>query len=39
LFVVDAAVLNPVDNEDDFKLLVERLKEMRGHREFFGYAG
>jgi deoxyadenosine/deoxycytidine kinase len=39
LFVVDAAVLNPVDNEDDFRLLIERLKEMRGHREFFGYAG
>jgi len=39
LFVVDAAVLNPVDNEDDFNLLIERLKEMRGHREFFGYAG
>ncbi|MDR2207575.1 MAG: deoxynucleoside kinase [Azoarcus sp.] len=39
LFVVDAAVLNPIDNEDDFKLLIERLKEMRGHREFFGYAG
>lgn len=39
LFVVDAAVLNPVDNEEDFKLLIERLGEMRGHREFFGYAG
>ena len=39
VFVVDAAVLNPVDNEDDFKLLIERLEEMRGHREFFGYAG
>ncbi|MCL2875101.1 MAG: deoxynucleoside kinase [Betaproteobacteria bacterium] len=39
LFVVDAAVLNPVDNEDDFKLLIERLEEMRGQREFFGYAG
>jgi len=38
LFVVDAAVLNPVDNEDDFKLLIERLEDMRGHREFFGYA-
>jgi deoxyadenosine/deoxycytidine kinase len=38
LFVVDAAVLNPVDNDDDFKLLIERLDEMRGHREFFGYA-
>jgi len=39
LFVVDAAVLNPVDNEDDFKLLIKRLEDMRGHREFFGYAG
>jgi deoxyadenosine/deoxycytidine kinase len=38
LFVVDAAVLNPVDNDEDFKLLIERLKDMRGHREFFGYA-
>ncbi|MDR0716957.1 MAG: deoxynucleoside kinase [Azoarcus sp.] len=37
LFIVDAAVLNPVDNEDDFKLLVERIAEMRGYREFFGY--
>jgi deoxyadenosine/deoxycytidine kinase len=39
LFVVDAAVLNPVDNEKDFQLLIERLGEMRSHREFFGYAG
>lgn len=39
LFVVDAAVLNPVDSDADFMLLVQRLKEMRGHREFFGYAG
>ena len=39
LFVVDATVLNPVDKEEDFRLLIERLKEMRGHREFFGYAG
>ncbi|MDR2093191.1 MAG: deoxynucleoside kinase [Azoarcus sp.] len=39
LFVVDAAVLNPVDNEEDFQLLIERLGEMRSHREFFGYAG
>ncbi|MCL2591399.1 MAG: deoxynucleoside kinase [Betaproteobacteria bacterium] len=39
LFAVDAAVLNPVDNDDDFKLLVTRLEEMRGYREFFGYAG
>ncbi|MDR0702578.1 MAG: deoxynucleoside kinase [Azoarcus sp.] len=39
LFVVDAAVLNPVDNEEDFRLLIERLGEMRSHREFFAYAG
>ncbi|MDR1423221.1 MAG: deoxynucleoside kinase [Azoarcus sp.] len=38
LFVVDAAVLNPVDNDADFKLLIERLEQMRGQREFFGYA-
>jgi deoxyadenosine/deoxycytidine kinase len=39
LFIVDAEVLNPVDNDDDFRLLMERLDEMRGHREFFAYAG
>ncbi|MDR2030758.1 MAG: deoxynucleoside kinase [Azoarcus sp.] len=38
LFIVDATVLNPVDNEDDFRLLIERIAEMRGYREFFGYA-
>ncbi len=39
LFVVDAGVLNPVDNEADFDLLIDRLRHMRGYREFFGYAG
>ncbi len=39
LFVVDTGVLNPVDNEEDFELLLDRLRSMRGHREFFGYAG
>jgi len=39
LFIVDAGVLNPVDKDEDFELLVERLREMRGYREFFGYAG
>lgn len=39
LFIVDAGVLNPVDKDDDFELLVERLRDMRGYREFFGYAG
>ena len=39
LFIVDAGVLNPVDNEADFELLIDRLRNMRGYREFFGYAG
>jgi len=38
LFIVDAAVLNPVDVDADFELLLERLRGMRGFREFFGYA-
>lgn len=39
LFIVDAEVLNPVDHDDDFELLLERLAGMRGYREFFAYAG
>jgi deoxyadenosine/deoxycytidine kinase len=38
LFIVDAEVLNPVDSEQDFDLLVDRLRAMRSYREFFGYA-
>ena len=38
LFIVNAAVLNPIDHDDDFELLLERLKAMRSYREFFGYA-
>ena len=38
LFVVDAEVLNPVDLDDDFELLLDRLRNMRSYREFFGYA-
>lgn len=38
LFIVDAEELNPVDSDDDFALLVERLGQMRSFREFFGYA-
>lgn len=38
LFIVDAEVLNPVDHDDDFELLLERLHGMRGFREFFNYA-
>lgn len=38
LFIVNAEVLNPVDSDDDFELLFERLQAMRGYREFFGYA-
>jgi len=39
LFIVDAGRLNPVDNDDDFEMLLARLRDMRGYREFFGYAG
>ena len=39
LFIVDAEQLNPVDSDDDFDMLLSRLREMRGYREFFGYAG
>ncbi|KAA3652657.1 MAG: deoxynucleoside kinase [Proteobacteria bacterium] len=38
LFIVDAEVLNPVDQADDFELLIDRLRAMRSYREFFGYA-
>ena len=39
LEVVDAGVLNPVDHDEDFELLLDRLRNMRSYREFFGYAG
>lgn len=38
LFIVDTSVLNPVDDESDFAMLIERLRDMRSYREFFGYA-
>ncbi|MDD5298321.1 MAG: deoxynucleoside kinase [Rhodocyclaceae bacterium] len=38
VFTVNAESLNPVDDDEDFRLLVERLSNMRGYREFFGYA-
>ncbi|MBW7860913.1 MAG: deoxynucleoside kinase [Rhodocyclaceae bacterium] len=38
LFIVDAEVLNPIAEEDDFELLLDRLRNMRSYREFFGYA-
>lgn len=38
LFIVDAEVLNPVEQDDDFELLLDRLHNMRSYREFFGYA-
>ena len=39
IFIVDAGQLNPVDRDEDFELLLERLRDMRSYREFFGYAG
>jgi len=38
LFIVDNGRLNPVDRDEDFEMLLERLREMRSYREFFGYA-
>lgn len=38
LFVINAEVLNPVEEDDDFELIVQRLMAMRGYREYFSYA-
>jgi len=35
LMMVNSENLNFVDNDDDFKLLLERIESMRGPREFF----
>ncbi|HMM70795.1 MAG TPA: deoxynucleoside kinase [Rhodocyclaceae bacterium] len=38
VMIVNAEELNPIDSETDLSLLIERLRGMRGYREFFGYA-
>lgn len=38
LFVINAEVLNPVEEDDDFEMIVQRLMAMRGYREYFSYA-
>ena len=38
LFVINAEVLNPVEEDDDFELILRRLQGMRGYREYFSYA-
>lgn len=38
VFVINAEVLNPVEEDDDFELILQRLQAMRGYREFFSYA-
>lgn len=35
LFIVDTEHLNPVELDDDFALLLERIRQMRGRREAF----
>jgi deoxyadenosine/deoxycytidine kinase len=35
VLVVDTEHLNPIDRDDDFKLLTERIERMRGRREQF----
>lgn len=38
LFIINAESLNPIEEDDDFDLLLQRLYAMRSYREFFGYA-
>lgn len=35
LLIVNTEHLNPIDNDEDFSLLLTRIKTMRGKREFF----
>lgn len=35
LLIVNADHLNPIENDDDFQLLLAHIKNMRGKREFF----
>ncbi|CAN5123703.1 deoxynucleoside kinase [soil metagenome] len=35
LFIVDTEHLNPIDSDDDFELLLQRIRQMRGKREAF----
>jgi len=35
LLIVNAENLNPVERDDDFNLLLKRIRSMRGKREFF----
>ncbi len=35
LLIVNAETLNPIEREQDFQLLLNRIKNMRGKREFF----
>lgn len=38
LFIVNTGKLNPVDDDEDFAILLSHLNNMRGYREFFSYA-
>ena len=35
LLIINADHLNPIERDEDFNLLVTRIKNMRGKREFF----
>ena len=39
VLVVDTEHLNPIDRDEDFRLLTERMERMRGRREQFNLAG
>lgn len=39
VLIVNAEHFNPVESEEDFSLLVQRIDSMRGHREYFNRGG
>jgi len=39
VLVVNSENLNFVDNEDDFRMLLDRIGRMRGQREYFNVGG
>jgi deoxyguanosine kinase len=38
VLIVNTEHLNPVDNADDFALLLDRIGRLRGRREYFNLA-
>jgi deoxyadenosine/deoxycytidine kinase len=38
VLIVNTENLNPIDSEDDFRLLLDRIARLRGRREYFNLA-